>query len=247
MKQFTDESLSKLWKAGYTLEQSKIEFGDKSITESFRNAKSEFDSWNESSIEEKAESIDFAYELTEGLKYKELLSNFESSNEEVKISILNMILNESVVGIGYQSPISISNSIQLIPIHIWPISIAKIDWEESSFSNNGIELLNIRLINYPVFEELNDDQLNQNKIIPPEIPVREKKVGRPSKQDRVIEAFEFLEKAQKIDYSKNFKSHTEIIRQTVKQLNPDITSGEGLSDEVIRIAATPLFKNNKPT
>lgn len=85
----------------------------------------------------------------------------------------------------------------------------------------------------------------KKEISPPKIKIENKKTGRPSLKEKIIEAYEFLKKEGSIDYSKTLKSHTEIIQKTVQAQNPEITGTAGMAHEAIRRAISKHFQTDK--
>lgn len=92
-----------------------------------------------------------------------------------------------------------------------------------------------------------DPILKQPEINIPDIAIEEKIAGRPSFKNQILAAYDFLKKKEKIDYSKTFKSHIPLIRETIWALNPSLNkSTQGLGDEVLRRNLIPLFEKEKP-
>lgn len=91
-----------------------------------------------------------------------------------------------------------------------------------------------------------DPILKQPEINIPDIAIEEKIAGRPSFKNQVLAAYNFLKKNNKINYTKTFKSHITLIRETIWVLNPSLNkSVQGLGDEVIRRNLIPLFNKEK--
>ncbi len=168
----------------------------------------------------------------------------DNARDELKWDLLKNILSEEIIGLGYAAPVQITDKPQIIPLHIWPQKINEINWDNSSISKHGINFLDIRLIKKTAFKNKPD---NKKKTTPPKIKIEDKKTGRPSLKNKIIEAYEYLKKEGAIDYSKNLKSHTEIIQKTVQALDTDITGTAGMEHEAIRRAISERFQSDKTT
>ena len=154
------------------------------------------------------------------------------------------ILSDEIVGLGYEAPIKTSDKPQIIPLHIWPRKIKELNWNESSFSKNGITFLNIHLIKKSALREVNNKS-EENKTSLPKAIIEDRKTGRPSLKNKIIAAYNLLKKEGSIDYSKTLKSHTDLIQKTVQALNPDITGTAGMQHEAIRRAVSKRFQTEK--
>lgn len=173
-----------------------------------------------------------------------LQGKIDSARDELKWDLLENILSEKVIGLGYEAPVTTESKPKIIPLHIWPRTIKEINWDNSSILKHGITFSDIRLIKKSAFKKKTD---NKKSISAPKTPIKDKKTGRPSLKEKIIEAYEFLKKEGSIDYSKTLKSHTEIIQKTVQTLNPEITDTAGMAHEAIRRAISKQFQADKTT
>lgn len=171
-----------------------------------------------------------------------LQSQIETIRDKLKWDLLNIILSEKLIGIGYETPVKSSDKPQIIPLHIWPQKIKEINWDDSSILKNGVQFLNIRIIKkLPAKKSTTDKGI----ILP---KAEKKKVGRPSRKKEIIAAYEDLKKAGLIDYSIPLKSHTELIQKNIQKLFPEIKEIKGMKHEVIRRYIGDRFqedRNNK--
>ena len=247
MEKINPEDLLKLWKKGKTLDASLFEYTDDSLRKKLDNSYIEFQNLTNAISEEYPHGVQ---SMADGLKGAQKIitkhQDFRSANNELKWNLLNNVLSEKLIGLGFESPIKTSSTPQVIPIYIWPQKIFDINWSESSFLNNGVEFLNIRLIEIAELKNKKniDNQINKLKKLP-DIKIKDKKVGRPSKKEKIIEAYEYLKKNNKLKYSKTLKSHTELIQQTVHKLNPKVTGTKGMQHEAIRRTLSERFQADK--
>lgn len=240
------EKLINLWKKGKTLYSSLFKYTVPSLLENYNQSQSEFENQT-NQISEK--NSDAGNSVIAGIQtIQESFSKYQgisSAENELKWDIINKILSEKLIGLGYESPIKSSDLPQIIPIHVWPEKITDFDWKESSFSNNGVEFLKIKLIKFNELKKEINSKNEKKEIKLPDIKVKDKVVGRPSIKDKIIEAYENLKTNGKIDFCKTLKSHTELIQQTVKTLTPDIVDNKGMQHEAIRRTIGDQFKADK--
>lgn len=78
---------------------------------------------------------------------------------------------------------------------------------------------------------------NKKEFFPNDVKIEDKKTGRPSLENKIIEAYEFLKNKKVIDYSKTLKAHEGII-QEVAQI-------EGISYKTISKYLGKRFKEDK--
>lgn len=246
MENIDQKELLKLWKKGKTLYESLFEFTDKSLINNYNKSQIELENQT-NLIPEKTSNGNPS--MMDGLQaVQKTINKYQgtrSANDKLKRDLLNKLLSEKLAGLGFESPIKTSSHPQLIPIHIWPQKITDFDWNESSFLINGIEFFKIRIIKKTELKKQKNIQIKKKELKPPNLEVTDKKVGRPSKKQEIIDAYNFLKNECKIDYSKTFKSHTKLIQQTVRTLNPDQTNDKGLGNEAIRRTVKHLFDQEK--
>lgn len=256
MKDIDPPQLLNLWKKGKTLYASLFEYTDESQLNNYNKSQLDFGNETNSNSENQSENgPSAAYGLEVFQKLATNLQESQSASYKLKSNLLNKILSEKLIGLGFEPPIKTTSTPQIIPIHIWPQKITDFDWNKSSFSLNGIEFLKIRLIKKTEFKKAIKIVNKKEEIKPPKLEVNDKLVGRPSRKKDIKDAYIFLRDKGKIYYSKAFKSHNEIIRETVRLLNPELENDKGLGNEAIRRTVKPLFdlekenqkKTSKPT
>ena len=177
----------------------------------------------------------FAKQLNEINQYSK---QKQAAQNELWDNLFNKIIRGSLIAIGFKLP-DPANFPDFIPLHMWPPENTDID--KSSISANNIEYSRVRIIKKSA---LNKKAAPIQKL-PPNISVKDKKIGRPSLKIEIIAAYEYLKKHGRIDYSKFLKSHTEIVHETVMQLFPEITSVLGMEHEAIRRAVGDRFKADR--
>jgi len=77
-----------------------------------------------------------------------------------------------------------------------------------------------------------------------ELPPASRRRGRPSRRDRIIEAYRALRDAGKIDFRALHLNYASV-RELVMRMNADQASDKGLSDEAIRSAISAGFKRDQ--
>jgi hypothetical protein len=86
---------------------------------------------------------------------------------------------------------------------------------------------------------------SQKEIALPKIKIEDKKKGRPSLKKIIIAAYDILKEESSFDYSKNFKSHTQLIQDKVLQLNPNIKDLMGLDYKTLSKYLSEKFQEDK--
>jgi len=162
-------------------------------------------------------------------------SQVETAKNNMQNNLYDKIISGKLIAIGYKAPIKSDFPI-LIPPHMWPPENTDID--KSSISANGIDFVRVRIIKKSAFK-------NSNKENHKKIKIEDKPIGRPSIQNEIINAYEYLKKEGNIDYSKALKSHTALIQKTVQNASPEIKGTKGMAHEAIRRAVSKRFHDDK--
>jgi hypothetical protein len=170
--------------------------------------------------------------LREREKQRQNAFVFSEYENEIFQNLYAKIKSRQLLAIGYIEPIGGSDFPDLIPQKFWPPQ--EISLEESSVTFNKARFSNVRIVKNPI-------TANDLKIY----EINDKKVGRPSIQDKIIKAYEDCRERGEIDYSKTLKSHTEIIQKGVQRLHPEISGIKGMQHEVIRLAIGDQFNKDK--
>jgi hypothetical protein len=245
------QELLNLWKKGKTFNEALHQFTDLKIWREYDEITSSKNSENKGPSENDIQNFSsfLMNSLSDLNKITAHSREVNNAFDQLKLNLLNKIIAEKLIGLAYQAPVKPLDNPQIIPLHMWPRYINEINWDDCSFLQGETHFLNIRIIkklntkksiSSPIFK------LQKSKII-------DKEIGRPSHNGKIIAAYEYLKKENKIDYSKFFKSHTQIIRESVWTLYSNLKGkSEGLGDEAIRRYAKPLFdadkkKTSKPT
>lgn len=241
MENFNSEELFNFWKKGKTLNSAIYSFTSYELQKQYDDLEKEDKSrnpWKDDPTAIPNISGGLAA-VSEAIFHK---GKMDDARDKLKWDLLKNILSEKVIGLGYESPVTTESKPKIIPLHIWPQKADKINWNDSSFLENGINFLNIRIIKKSALKKKPD---NKKKIFSPKIKIENKKMGRPSLKNQIIEAYEYLKKEGAIDYSKTLKSHTELIQKTVQALYPEITSTAGMAHEAIRRALGSCFQTDR--
>jgi hypothetical protein len=246
LENINTQELLKLWKKGKTLYESLFEFSDKSLINNYNKSQLELENQTNSIPENNSNGKPSMMDNLQA--FQSTFNKYQgtrNANDKLKRDLLNKILSEKLAGLGFESPIKTSSQPQLIPIHIWPQKINEFNWNESSFLSNGVEFQKIRIIKNIEFKKERNIQNKKKEIQLPDFQITDKSVGRPSKKQEIINAYNLLKNKNKIDYSKTFKSHTPLIREAVRLQSPTLTDDKGLGDEAIRRTVKSLFDQEK--
>lgn len=244
MENIPQQQLLNSWKKGKALYASLFEFTDVQIRAEYRAH--EIKLFNKStSSEDVSKLLTISSGFAELSKTLQLSSALNTKRDQLKWDLLNKIMTEKVIGLGYEHPVKASDEPQIIPLHVWPQKIKDINWDDSSISKNGVSFSNIRLIKKVALKKADTNIANIKKLSSPKIKIEDKKIGRPSLKNKIIEAYVYLKKQGKIDYSKALSSHTELIQRAVQIQFPEITSTRGMETEAIRRAIGDMFKHDK--
>lgn len=233
------QELLSFWKKGKTLNVALYEFTAPEILDEYAGLTSELKNYGHNQDNLKISDLPT---ISAGLanlgKIISLQNQIKNVCDQLKRDLLNKIISEKLIGVGYEAPIKTSDKPQIIPLHIWPLNINEINWDDSLILKNGIEFLNIRIIKKQPIKKLAPDKINKS------IEIKDKKTGRPSLKEKIIVAYEYLKTGNNIDYSKALKSHTELIQKTVQKLFPEIKNTTGMQHEAIRKVLSKRFKND---
>ena len=246
METINPEDLLKLWKEGETLYASLFVYTDESLREKSNTSIKEFEN------QSKAISKDHphgALSVTDVLNtFKDTFANYQgyqSANNELKRNLLSKLQLEKVIGLGFEAPIKPSSQPTIIPIHILPNKIYGFDWSESSFSLNGIEFLNIRLIKYSLLKTSKRIPNKKTKITLPKTEIKSNSGGRPTNKETIIKAYELLKSEERIDFTTTLKPHNELIQETIRQLDKSIQGETNISYKTIYSHLSKRFKADK--
>lgn len=165
--------------------------------------------------------------LGERQKQQKKASEFSEYEKEIFQNLYEKIQSGHLLAIGYMEPVGGSDVPDLIPSNFGPPQAFSL--EHSSVTFQEARFSHVRIAENPK---------HNSEIV-------DKPVGRPSRKQEIISAYIALRDVGDIDYSKTFKSHTELIRKTVRRRNPKLKHDKGLGEEAIRLAVKPLFDQDK--
>jgi hypothetical protein len=236
LERFSPQQSLANWQSGKRLEEAVWEFCDPEIRnvipQTVQNAYWEWRKMGNSESYNEA----IADECDSYAEFELYSQQVDSEISDMLQNVYEKIISGELIAFGFQFPIE-SEFPSQIPIYMWPPDFE--DRDKSEIESNGIKFVKIRIIE--------SSFLNQLKNIPNlEIEeIKDKPVGRPSKRQKIIDAYLVLKQDEKIDYSKTFKSHIQAIRDTVRYLNPNLENDKGLGAEAIRRTVKPLFDQEK--
>lgn len=239
------------WKKGISLSKALSEFADAEVSKSNQQLMQEHRDKPISSVPPKDKQL---HPLERSLSGAMFLLNSNSikkdAEDNLKQNILNKIIDlELLIGLGLEVPFDSSSIPQLIPIQIWPNKISDINWEESSFYSNEIEFKNIRLIETVNFFNYSKNKKSGNKyqknVAELNQEVKEKKTGRPTLKNKIMEGYEYLKNENAIDFNKTFQAHINLIHETIITLNPELRDVKGLHEKTIKRHLSARFSEEK--
>lgn len=238
---YSPEKLLSLWKKGISLDEAVWQYTDNKIREKYENITVETE-WDDQSFPQDGADREAAAARILGKLRKSVFQsiNKEAGKKEMWDNLFDKLSDDQLIGLGHATPVK-SNHPTLIPLHMWPPE--KTNAVKSSVSAHGIEYVRVRIIRKSAANKI----IEQKKSSPPNITVKDKKVGRPSLKSKIISAYDHLWSKGRIDLNCTLKSHSELIQQTVMQLFPEITNVTGLGHEAIRRAAGERFKADRAT
>jgi hypothetical protein len=210
---------SKIWKKGKTLWAALFHFTDSEIRE-------EYFTLEEKGKNEIKHTVDTIYgkavskgllELSEAIQHRTAINNI---CDKLKRNLLEKILSEELIGLGYERPIKSTDNAQIIPLHVWPQKINEINWADSSISTHGIDFLNIRIIKKSALPKLeNKSGVAKTKLPKPNII--DKSAGRPSQEDDLNKAFDWMIKNKRANNKNSLKAHMDELNIALAQVNPN--------------------------
>ena len=119
------ELLWDIWKKGKTLSQSIDKFCDAELLRAYDDIELKKDYNNKNSSENNWQSvIGGALKEVSELNYHS--QNKKDALDKLKLNLLNKIISEKLIGLGYEAPIKSADYPKIIPLHIWPHKINEI-------------------------------------------------------------------------------------------------------------------------
>lgn len=153
---------------------------------------------------------------------------------ELRNRCLTLIRDGHVLALGYVVPRAITDVPAPVPDDLWRHPI---QWEKSAVSGNGLHMEAVRLAPRHWIDQIMSD--HRAKQQPPILPAPSPPRGRPSHKQAVIDAFEQLAAAGKIDLGRDRADHYPMIRAIVMQQSGG--GEEGLSDNTLQRLLKPHF------
>ena len=240
----TPELLLDIWKKGKTLDKAALEYADNEIREKYIAVLNDKSHISENELNQSIFGnafVDGLINILGGMgKAQNHAHQKQDAETKLYTNLFEKITAGQLIALGFKYPVQ-SDYPVLIPAHMWPPENKDIN--TSSISAHGINFVRIRINkNHELRNELKGAEINI-----PKYEIKSKKVGRPSSRDKILEAYELLDKDGQIDPSKPLKDHYPAIRNTIKFLYPDIKSDKNFKNEVIRKTIAPLFNAKKVT
>lgn len=230
MENLPPQELMKLWREGRTLYKACFDFGDAEFIDALPK-------WKESRPLKNTVSKDVIGILADGIQriaqaHSEV-EKFRQASQLARDRLINNLFQKITSGellaVGYESPIK-SDFPVYVPIYMWPPE--SIDVEKSIISAHGKTFIKVKIV------KLETQTTPKNTL--PDVKVQSEKVGRPSVGDQIISAFRELEKAGRINYSKSFQAHHQLLMETVLAIH-----GLSVSEKTLYKYLGKLFRDKK--
>ncbi len=212
MDNINSNELMDFWKKGKTLNQALSVFTDLKIRNEYIN----FINSENSNLEQLPSDTNLSEILLKGFETLNKISTRSNNRNKLinklKANLLTHILSESIIGVGYETPIKTTDTPQFISLHVWPQNIEMLDWDDSSFSDNGINFIKIKLFKNPLLKNVPNKTINQIS----NIKIESKRVGRPDSGKDLLAAYILLKQNNKLNYNETLKAHTDRIQEAIK-------------------------------
>jgi hypothetical protein len=207
------------WKSAEFIYPSAFELCDQNLRNTFKRLHTDLSINLNNSPEFKSTGIGFIGGLAKDFsKTNSLSSEIGRIVDKIKRDILKKLAEDKLIGLGFESNLKTTDTPQIIPPHAWPQNIKNINWENSSFTENGINFLKIKII--PV------NKINQSILFKEETDnkneIKNKTPGRPSMREMLLNIFNNLENEDMLRRENNLSSYTVEIQRRAKEIRPDL-------------------------
>lgn len=158
------------------------------------------------------------------------------ANQQLQNYLLRLIGGGHVLTFGYALPRRPEDYPVLLPKDVWS---GKIGWSESLVKGNGLEFVAVRVVVSRTAQDLLE--ANEQRQLP-----APKKTGRPSLKADIIEAYQALRDAGRIDFKNPMRHLFPQIRVWLSEEYPD-NAGQfrNMAGETIRKQVSDLFKRDR--
>jgi hypothetical protein len=161
---------------------------------------------------------------------------FLDARDKARREILHLLKTGELLAVGYIASDRRRETPQWIAARGW--ETGRVSWDESQLWTDSNEIFEeVRIIQS---RDANTAAIAATMELPP----ASRRRGRPSRRDRIIEAYRALRDAGKIDFRALHLNYASV-RELVMRMNADQASDKGLSDEAIRSAISAGFKRDQ--
>jgi len=238
-----------LWKRGYSLSRAGERFADLALQEQEQGKAQELID-NPDKTLEGLPAMDtltegFASVMTEAVKILRPIATHNEARWALEKDVQRQLIKNELLGIGYCMPRSPSSAPDVIPADAWT---GKVDWAKGTLEGGGMSFVQVRVILEKQLEWALRPKSKNDLFSPEPSPpkINAPKVGRPTVQKEIFDAFGKLTAEGLIDFSGSMRSHFDLIRDRMGKDNPDHAGQfRALADETIRKEISADFKKLK--
>jgi hypothetical protein len=157
-----------------------------------------------------------------------------SLEEQMQQEFVSWVRKHILKAYGFVIPRRPSDAPQPVPDDLWN---GRIVWRASIILANGLEMHGVRLMPRHWEEQILAAQ--------PEAKATRGGPGRPSRRAEILEAFEALDAAGRIDYREPMTRLFPAIRQWLKERDPQAEADWGLHDKTIAKTIRTAFRSKR--
>jgi hypothetical protein len=206
-----------LWKTGESIDKAAFKFANSELVNEYHGYFNALNQNTDSFGEFKSDGLAGLGQISQKLTQSNHLSRqINYALDEIRKDTLKQLMEEKIIGLGFQPPINTASSPEAIPLHVWPKFVSDINWDNSSFSLNGIEFLNIKITSINEFKTtISVQKPNVNRL-----NISNKQTGRPNMGTMLFEIFENLKSEGLLSPEYTLSSYTPEFQIRAKQINP---------------------------
>ncbi len=155
-------------------------------------------------------------------------------------AFFDQVFSRELIGYGYAVPRRPEDVPTRIPDDVWE---GKIDWSKSAVNGSGLSFVSVRLVDSE-YDHTVPDAMPDEESMP--TPPESSKVGRPTKKQLILEAFDYGVANKLIDCSKSNKAIYNQVFQLIRAHWPaEFEGGKGLGDTPMRKHLAEKIKVNR--
>lgn len=228
------------WRSGIPLDSALQVFSTKDLLEEWNACKdrSALRAGREKMETLKGQDVGFQELLTSSLaSFNEVNTPKVDVLKKMQNVVQNRLLQNTLVGFGFDKPRKISATPHYLTVDIWHGSI---DWFSNRLRSQGLEIVEIRVLDLEMVEIVRSGFLGKKSE--PE-PVIQPAKGRPTIRPQIVLAYQKVLGLGIIGDGMSLKTISKHVRIQLAEDNPDIEVTENKpSFETIRRIISPLWK-----